>query len=170
MTSPDTNGPAALRGGFAASEPLGVNEIAELLEAKVGTVRMWRARRIFPEPRWVLSGTPVWERATVEAWARATGRWPGDAPRHALVEVEPPPRAPAKLPPGEPELIVPGTLRAVLAGGAEAEFTVELSEAPSAPDTPAVPSTPVPAAPVRAEACPRSCPVRMYGAGAQHRH
>lgn len=148
MTSDDISGQAALRGGFAARRPVGVNEAAELLGARVGTVRMWRARGIFPPPRWVLSGTPVWEAATIEAWARETGRWGGDAPRHAL---------PAKH----------GRRSAL---EAEAEPAQEPHDPPQAVETRPEPVAPVPAPPVRAGACPPGCPVRMYGPGARHSH
>lgn len=60
------------------SEPVGVNEIAEMLRAKVNTVRIWRTRGRLPAPKWIVSGTPAWERDAIEAWARATGRWPDD--------------------------------------------------------------------------------------------
>lgn len=60
------------------SEPVGVSEIAAMLGAKVATVRVWRTRGVLPEPKWILSGTPAWESDAIEAWARASGRWPTD--------------------------------------------------------------------------------------------
>lgn len=54
--------------------PVGVNEIAELLCVKPKTVHQWRTRGIFPPPDGTVSGTPWWEREVVEEWAVETGR------------------------------------------------------------------------------------------------
>jgi ParB family chromosome partitioning protein len=56
------------------NDPVGTREIAELLKVKAPTVEMWRHRGLLPEPRWVISGTPIWEATEIEQWARATGR------------------------------------------------------------------------------------------------
>lgn len=61
--------------------------IAELFGVGVETVWTWRARakrkraagstsdRLMPEPAKVISNRfPVWDRAAIEAWGRATGR------------------------------------------------------------------------------------------------
>ena len=53
---------------------LGLMEIADLLGVQHETCHRWRFRGIMPEPDWTVSGTPVWERATITAWARETGR------------------------------------------------------------------------------------------------
>lgn len=54
--------------------PLGIPEIAELLEVSRRTVETWRYRGILPEPDMVVSSTPLWWRDTVETFAAATGR------------------------------------------------------------------------------------------------
>lgn len=54
--------------------PLGIPEIAQLLEVKRATVDRWRARAIFPDPAMVVAGTPLWWRDDVLEWAKATGR------------------------------------------------------------------------------------------------
>lgn len=54
--------------------PLGVTEIAQLLEVQRKTVETWRHRRIFPEPDLTVSGTPLWWETTVLEWAEQTGR------------------------------------------------------------------------------------------------
>ncbi len=56
--------------------PVGTREIATMLEVFPGTVEKWRARHIFPAPDGVVSGTPWWDRQTVESWAMSTGRLP----------------------------------------------------------------------------------------------
>jgi MerR HTH family regulatory protein len=55
-------------------DPLGEMEIATLLGVQPDTVRMWRKRGRLPEPDGRVSGMPYWFRATVLAWAAATGR------------------------------------------------------------------------------------------------
>jgi len=55
---------------------MGEREIAELLGVQANTVQMWRKRRLLPGPDGRVSGMPYWFRATVVAWARATGRLP----------------------------------------------------------------------------------------------
>lgn len=57
---------------------VGLVEIADLLEVERQTPRAWRLRGVLPDPDYVISGTPVWRRATIERWARDTGRWPAD--------------------------------------------------------------------------------------------
>ncbi len=64
------------------TDPVGVNEIAERLNVKTQTVSSWRNRakgdRIratpLPEPAAIITKTPIWEWATILAWADATGR------------------------------------------------------------------------------------------------
>jgi len=60
----------------ALDTPLGVREIAQLLEVRAGTVAQWKHRGRLPAPDWQLACGPLWARATVEKWARATNRWP----------------------------------------------------------------------------------------------
>lgn len=58
------------------SKPLGVNEIATLLDVKPDTVSSWQLRKIFPKPDAYINDmkTRVWKLQTVFDWARATGR------------------------------------------------------------------------------------------------
>jgi hypothetical protein len=62
--------------------PLGLAEIAELLGVGEATPTRWkylRHRTGFPLPDGKVSkNVPYWWPATIETWARATGRWPGD--------------------------------------------------------------------------------------------
>ncbi len=53
---------------------VGPNEIADMLGVKRQTVYVWRNRRLIPEPEWTVSGSPIWQRKTVEKWAKETGR------------------------------------------------------------------------------------------------
>lgn len=55
-------------------EPVGLLEIAERLGVKRQTAQMWRHRKVFPPPRWLVSGQPAWDWSDVEKWARETGR------------------------------------------------------------------------------------------------
>lgn len=54
--------------------PVGIVEIADLLNVQRGTVDQWIHRGIFPDPRWTVGGRPAWEQTDVEAWAKTTGR------------------------------------------------------------------------------------------------
>jgi ParB/RepB/Spo0J family partition protein len=54
--------------------PLGREEIAAMLDVKIGTVSQWITRGIFPGEDMRVSGSPLWWPATVEEWARETGR------------------------------------------------------------------------------------------------
>lgn len=62
--------------------PLGLAEIAELLDVNEATPTRWkylRGRTKFPPPDGHTSHTvPFWYYRTIETWARATKRWPGD--------------------------------------------------------------------------------------------
>lgn len=55
--------------------PMGAVEIAKLLGVKRQTVNQWVFRNHMPEPLWVVSGMPAWDRAQIVAWAKLTGRW-----------------------------------------------------------------------------------------------
>jgi len=58
------------------SMPLGVHEIAKLLNVKPDTVSSWQLRKIFPKPDAYINdnNTRVWKLQTVFDWARNTGR------------------------------------------------------------------------------------------------
>lgn len=59
------------------TDPLGGPEIADLLEVKRGTVRIWIFREVFPKPDYPsVNGMPAWRRSTVLRWAERTGRLP----------------------------------------------------------------------------------------------
>lgn len=62
--------------------PLGLAEIAVLFGVNEATPTRWkylRHRTGFPSPDGHVSKTvPYWWDSTIEAWGRATGRWPGD--------------------------------------------------------------------------------------------
>lgn len=51
------------------AEPVGSKDIAKRLGVKQQTVATWRHRGIFPEPRWWVSDSPVWQWSDVAAWA-----------------------------------------------------------------------------------------------------
>lgn len=72
---------------------VGIAEIADLLAVTRATVNAWRARALagaqpttyltaggpatfepLPPPDAIISGTPIWLRANIQAWARRTGR------------------------------------------------------------------------------------------------
>jgi predicted DNA-binding transcriptional regulator AlpA len=55
-------------------DPIGEKEVAEMLGVKITTVYQWRHRKVSPEPDFIVNGLPAWDRATIEEWARETGR------------------------------------------------------------------------------------------------
>lgn len=54
--------------------PVGLKEIADRLGVKRQTANVWHFRKLLPEPRWVVSGSPAWDWQEVKDWARQTGR------------------------------------------------------------------------------------------------
>lgn len=58
---------------------VGTEEIADMLRVERRTVNVWKQRGRLPDPFATISGTPIWLRPDVEAWARATNRWPAEA-------------------------------------------------------------------------------------------
>ena len=54
--------------------PVGIPEIAEALKVQRSTVDQWRARKLLPEPKWIVGGRPAWDMDDVMEWARKTGR------------------------------------------------------------------------------------------------
>jgi predicted DNA-binding transcriptional regulator AlpA len=60
-----------------ATAPLalvGLKEVAALCGVVDGTVYQWRTKGVLPPQEWLVSGSPVWRRQTIEQWARETGR------------------------------------------------------------------------------------------------
>ena len=53
---------------------VGLKEIAERLGKKQQTAAAWRYRGLLPPEEGTVSGAPAWSWATIERWARATGR------------------------------------------------------------------------------------------------
>ena len=63
-------------------EPLdivGLKEIAERLGKKQQTAAAWRYRGLLPPEEGTVSGAPAWSWATIERWAKETGRLGGVA-------------------------------------------------------------------------------------------
>lgn len=60
--------------GAGHSDPVGAQDVAARLGVKAQTVAAWKERGMLPAPQWSVSGMPVWEWATIEEWARSTGR------------------------------------------------------------------------------------------------
>ncbi len=55
-------------------ELVGPVEVAELLGTKPNTVHAWASRQLLPAPWATISGTRLWDRADILAWAEASGR------------------------------------------------------------------------------------------------
>ncbi len=66
----------ATRAELVREQPLGIAEIAELLDVQPKTVHMWRRRGLFPQPELRCGGSPAWWEGTVQGFARKTGRGP----------------------------------------------------------------------------------------------
>lgn len=58
---------------------VGLKEIAERLGKKQQTAAAWRYRGLLPPEEGTVSGAPAWTWATIERWARETGRLGGVA-------------------------------------------------------------------------------------------
>jgi hypothetical protein len=54
--------------------PVGCEDVASMLEVKLGTVHIWRLRNVLPEPAGLIGGAPWWWRADIQDWAETTGR------------------------------------------------------------------------------------------------
>jgi hypothetical protein len=68
--------------------PVGAAEIAARLGVRAQTVHAGRHRKLMPPPRWTVSGQPAWDWATIEVWARRTGRRRETDAHAALLELE----------------------------------------------------------------------------------
>jgi hypothetical protein len=53
---------------------VGLAEIARMLDLPRSTVRVWRVRGHLPAPYTELASGPIWERKTIEEWARESLR------------------------------------------------------------------------------------------------
>jgi hypothetical protein len=62
------------------ADVVGEREIAGRLGVQSNTVHIWRKRGLLPPADWTVSGGPAWSWATIEKWARTTGRLGGDVP------------------------------------------------------------------------------------------
>jgi hypothetical protein len=58
---------------------VGLKEIAQRLGVKQQTAAAWRYRALLPPEEGTVSGAPAWTWATIDGWARATGRLGGAA-------------------------------------------------------------------------------------------
>jgi hypothetical protein len=56
------------------TRPLGFQEVAELLNVKDTTVRMWKYHGQLPPADFIVHGMMAWETATIIRWAGETGR------------------------------------------------------------------------------------------------
>lgn len=68
--------------GVVAPSPgvlVGPAEVAELLGVRPATVHQWVARDLLPAPWDIVSGTRLWPRHEILAWAEETGRLPEEA-------------------------------------------------------------------------------------------
>jgi hypothetical protein len=63
----------------AAVDIVGLKEIAQRLGKKQQTAAAWRYRGLLPPEEGTVSGAPAWSWATIERWARETGRLGGVA-------------------------------------------------------------------------------------------
>jgi hypothetical protein len=54
--------------------PVGIIEIADLLDVKRATVDQWRTRGVLPPPEGQISGNPWWWENLILKWAKSTGR------------------------------------------------------------------------------------------------
>ncbi len=54
--------------------PIGISEVADLLNVKRQTVDQWIVREVLPLPTGRISGNPWWWRHDIERWAKRTGR------------------------------------------------------------------------------------------------
>lgn len=91
-TSPTEERPVPTISRRQRERILGLAEIAELLGVGPETPQRWRYRREingFPDPDGYVSRTvPWWFESTVERWAKATNRWPGDDTAEARLDAE----------------------------------------------------------------------------------
>jgi hypothetical protein len=68
-----------MTGRMVSLDIVGLKEIAERLGVKQQTAAAWRYRGLLPPEEGTVSGAPAWTWATIESWAKATGRLGGVA-------------------------------------------------------------------------------------------
>lgn len=54
--------------------PVGLIELAAILQVSRDTVDKWRTRDLLPAPEWTVGGRPAWNLATIAKWIRDTDR------------------------------------------------------------------------------------------------
>jgi hypothetical protein len=57
----------------ASTDPVGMSEIAEMLDVQLNTVSLRRKDRVLPKPVVVISAVPIWEERTIPVWAMKEG-------------------------------------------------------------------------------------------------
>jgi hypothetical protein len=73
--SPSANMAAVLREArLATVDPVGLIDIAVRLDVAIDTPQKWAQRGVLPDPRWYVSGGPVWDWTDIVDWCKATGR------------------------------------------------------------------------------------------------
>jgi hypothetical protein len=72
--------------GETMSDLVGVSEIARMFGVTRQSASRWKAE--LPEPVAELAGGPVWERATIEAWAAETGRTEASSDDHRKARLQ----------------------------------------------------------------------------------
>lgn len=60
--------------GRERDRPVGLVEIAELLQVRRSTVDQWGQRGLLPPREWTVGGRPAWRLSVIVAWAHDTGR------------------------------------------------------------------------------------------------
>lgn len=55
----------------AAADVVAIPDIATRLGIPITTIRTWRRRGKFPEPRWTAAGNPLWHLPDIERWLRS---------------------------------------------------------------------------------------------------
>ena len=79
--------PPYMEGHAGRLYPVGLEEIAALLQVKRDTVDKWRHRGLLPKPTWPsVGGRPAWATGVIEDWAKDTGRWPASPLRKPLLD------------------------------------------------------------------------------------
>ena len=59
---------------LAHGDRVGLVDIARRLDLNLGTPKKWKDRGLLPEPRWHVSGGPVWDWSDIAVWLEGSGR------------------------------------------------------------------------------------------------